>query len=525
MYLLPEPNRIAFGEGAPFLLDASVSLIHAGVPEQVTTDFEDFLRRAFGLALQGGGENRIHLLLSAEASTNPEGYRFTVTEHEIQVSAPEEAGLFYALQTLKQVALQSRCRLPAMEVEDAPRFAFRGFMLDVGRYFYPVAQVKQFIDRMALHKINVFHWHLTEDQGWRVEIKKYPKLTEVGSKRTHTNFGLKPHGGFYTQEEIKEVVRYAHSKYMLVIPELDIPGHMVSAIAAYPFLSCFDRRLPVATHWGVKHDILCAGKESTYSFLHDVIDELCDLFQDGWFHMGGDEAVKTRWKLCPHCQSKMKEIGVGDEEELQQWFMSEMNRYLKNKGYQTMMWNWDPVETTPWLDKEIVWSYCGGNEKDGAKEINSGRKIVNNSSFPYYLDLPYGWFNLKATYEYEPVIHGLTDGGKENVLGVEGPLWTEYVPSMKKADYCTYPRMGAIAESGWSRKEDKDFVRFEQGLPAYQSLLDVYGVQYATWKQAMPSKLRGKAYALWFNRRQLHWQGLHNLIDNALVAHRAKKSR
>lgn len=274
-----------------------------------------------------------------------------------------------------------------------------------------------------MHKLNVFHWHLTEDQGWRIEIKKYPLLTEIGSKRSHTNFGCKPHKGFYSQKEIKEVIDYCHKRYIKVIPEFDIPGHMVSAIAAYPYLSCFDRKLKVATHWGVKHDIICAGKESTYQFVYDVIDEITELFTDGYFHMGGDEAVKTRWKICPHCQQTIKDSGLSNEEELQQFFMSKINRYLKKKNITSMMWNWDAVNHAKYLDKDIVWQFCGtANANITAEEINSGRKIVNASAFPYYLDFPYGWNSLRQTYEYNPIIEGVLKVNESNIIGVEAPL-------------------------------------------------------------------------------------------------------
>lgn len=245
-------------------------------------------------------------MLARMEEGDPEAYRIEVSEQEICISSAGEAGLFYALQTLKQILLTNGCKIPSLSINDAPLYHYRGFMLDVGRYFYPVEEVKHFLDLMAVHKLNIFHWHLTEDQGWRVEIKKYPRLTEFGSKRSHTNFGFRPHSGFYTQEDIREVVAYAHSKYIKVIPEIDMPGHMQSAIACYPELSCFNRSLPVATHWGVKHDILCAGKESTYQFIFDVLDELIPLFPDGYFHLGGDEVVKMRWQLCPHCQAFMK---------------------------------------------------------------------------------------------------------------------------------------------------------------------------------------------------------------------------
>lgn len=514
--IVPEPRLLSLRpEQTGFHLSQHTAL-QGAAPDQITNDFQNFLKRQFHFSLNGQpGEPPLSLAISGQGE--PESYRLEVTRKQISITAPDEAGLFYALQTLKQILLSTGLDIPALVIEDAPLYPYRGFMLDVGRYFYPVKEVKQFLDLMAIHKLNAFHWHLTEDQGWRVEIKKYPRLTQVGSRRSHTNFGLKPHAGFYTQEEIREVVAYAHSKYIKVIPEIDMPGHMQAAIACYPELSCFDRKLPVATHWGVKHDILCAGKANTYEFLRNVLDEMIPLFPDGLFHIGGDEAVKMRWKLCPHCQAMMKRVGLQDEEELQQYFMSRISRYLKEHGVTSMMWNWDSVEATKWLDRDIVWQMCGMPQNTQA-EIRAGRRMVNSVSFPYYLDLPFGWFNLKQTYENVPEIPDIDSNTAQNLWGLEAPLWTEYVPNRKKAEYCTYPRLGAIAEIAWTSPENRCWEHFRNKLPDYYRMLAACGVEHpAALRQAMPGLLRAKGYSLWFNRRQLHWAGLHNLIDDARV--------
>ena len=375
MHIIPEPKDITIHQGAGcFPFSAETALVNSVLAQAALEDFQSFLKKNFHFGLtQSEGATR--LVLARMEEGDPEAYRIEVSEQEICISSAGEAGLFYALQTLKQILLTNGCKIPSLSINDAPLYHYRGFMLDVGRYFYPVEEVKHFLDLMAVHKLNIFHWHLTEDQGWRVEIKKYPRLTEFGSKRSHTNFGFRPHSGFYTQEDIREVVAYAHSKYIKVIPEIDMPGHMQSAIACYPELSCFNRSLPVATHWGVKHDILCAGKESTYQFIFDVLDELIPLFPDGYFHLGGDEVVKMRWQLCPHCQAFMKKTGLKDEEELQQFFMSRVSRYLKEKGVASMMWNWDSVEATQWLDRDIIWQMCG-MPKNTQAEITAGRRMV-----------------------------------------------------------------------------------------------------------------------------------------------------
>lgn len=517
--IVPQPNEIIISGGkACFTLTPDTTMSKAPYIDE----FRDFVKRQFGIRIHRDNEitDNAIVLRHTDEIADSEGYRLVCRDGSIYIYGKTDAGCFYGLQTLKQLLLQGMGKIPDMFIEDAPRYKYRAFMLDSGRYFWTVKEVKRFIDLIALHKMNVFHWHLTEDQGWRVEIKKYPLLTEKGSHRSHTNFGFKPESGFYTQADIREVVEYCHSRFIKVVPEFDIPGHSTAAIACYPQLSCFNRSLKVATHWGVKHDILCAGKEETYDFVFSVIDELCELFPDEYFHLGGDEAVKMRWKLCPDCQRLMREKSIPDEEHLQQYFMNLVAAYVQKKGRIPIIWGYDEVQGSIDYDPRIVWQMCGANLESGvvAKELKNGRKMYNSSSYPYYLDLPYGWVNLQRAYEYEPNIG-------ENIFGVEAPLWTEYVPNLKKADYCMFPRLGAIAEAAWSAAEDRSYERFAAGLPEYFDLLNAYHVHYATMKQAMPSPARKAAQSLWFNRRVLHWQGLHNLIDDAVLEAKVKKTK
>ena len=492
--------------------------LHAGTiisPFDFCEDFICFCRKVLNKKVyihEDTGEERSIILTLDDTIEHDEGYTLKCENRRVFINAKTESGLFYGLQTLKQLLLQTDGKIPYTEITDYPRFSYRGYMLDCGRYFYTVDEIKRIIDLMALHKLNVLHWHLTEDQGWRVEIKKYPLLTEKGSMRSHTNFNHKAHGGYYTQEDIKEIVGYCHSRKIKVIPEFDIPGHSVAAISCYPYLSCFDRDLEVATHWGVKHDILCAGKESTYKFVYDVLDELIELFPDKIIHIGGDEAVKMRWKNCPHCQKVIKENNLRNEDDLQIFFMNRVNDYLKEKGYSSIIWNYDKIENSEKLNPDIAWTVCGmGDDKEIVKnELNRKRRLINTNCYPYYFDFPYGWNTLKMVCEDD----GALTENDEDTLGIEAQMWTEYVPNMKRLEFLTFPRLGAMTENAWAEKGYPSFSTFLHKAQDYYKLLDVYKVNYAPLKKACPSFIYKHASSLWFKRRVLHWEGLHNLIDD-----------
>lgn len=483
-------------------------------------DLIKFIEKVFNINISKSENADIILKLDNEFQ-NDEGYFLKCENSVITITAKTENGLFYGIQTLKQLLFQGNGKLPLIEITDYPRFSYRGYMLDCGRYFYTVEEIKRIIDLIALHKFNIFHWHLTEDQGWRIEIKKHPLLTEKGSKRTHTNFNHTPHSGFYTQEEVKEIVKYCHSKKIKVIPEFDIPGHNVSSIACYPYLSCFDRELEVATHWGVKRDILCAGKETTYKFVYDVLDEIMELFPDKIIHLGGDEAFKTRWKICKHCQQAIKDNNLKDEDDLQMLFMSKVNEYVSSKGFSAIMWSNDNKGGTDFLDPKITWTVylpeC--NEELLNKELSRGRKLINTRNTAYYLDFPYGWTSLKDVYNDKVIL----TKNESDTIGVEGCMWTEYVPDMKKLEFLTFPRLAGISENGWSQKEGISYEAFLNKSRDYLQLLDLFNVQYAPMKKAMPSFIYKHASSLWFRRRVFHWQGLHVLFDDKKVEKIAKE--
>lgn len=481
--IIPQPVSILINR------DKKGFTLHAGTtvtPYDFADDFIRFARRALNKKVrqhEDTGDEKSIILKIDESMEHPEGYTLKCENRRVFINAKTETGLFYGLQTLKQLLLQTEGKIPYVEIEDYPRFSYRGYMLDVGRYFYSVEEVKRIADLMALHKLNTLHFHLTEDQGWRIEIKKYPLLTQKGSKRSRTNFNGKPHGGYYTQDDIREIVAYCHKLKIKVIPEFDIPGHTVSAIACYPYLSCFDRKLDVATHWGVKHDILCAGKESTYEFVYNVLDELTELFPDKVIHIGGDEAVKMRWEQCPHCRKAIDENCLKDENELQMLFMTKVNNYLKNKGFSSVMWNYDNYGSTEKLSSEIAWTVCGTSldENQLKEEAKRGRKLINTNAYPFYLDFPYGRNSIKSVCNYSG---SLTDDDSDT-LGVEACMWTEYVPNMKKLEFMTFPRLGAVAETGWAQKDYPSFTTFVHKADEYYQLLDVYKVNYAKMKKAL----------------------------------------
>lgn len=460
-------------------------------------------------------EVKLPVTAEKDPSLEKEEYTLKVSEDKVKITASCSVGYAYALESLRQLYVAGGGLMPCVNIADKPRFAWRGFLLDVGRYYMPVDTVKKFIDIMLMHKLNVFHFHLTEDQGWRIEIKKYPLLTQEGSKRSHTNFNHKPHGGFYTQEEIKDIVNYCHERHIIAVPEIDMPGHMQAAIHCYPELSCFDRKLPVATHWGVKHDILCAGKDSTMRFVKDVLDEVVELFPDGYVHLGGDEAPKTRWEICPHCQEKIRQLGLENENQLQAHFIGEVKDYLKAKGVQTITWNEDEISGKASAD--VAWTVWNVLEKDLNKmyaEMERGRTLINASSVPNYLDLTYNKNPLKAVYT-QPVS---ICKPHEKMVGAEASLWTEQIPTLKRAYFMTFPRLGAFCEAVWSEDMSRNYDEFLARIPAYEKLLNSVGISHtASVKRANPGKLFGALEQLWFNKVQLCWHGLHNLIDNAKV--------
>ncbi|MEI6033843.1 MAG: beta-N-acetylhexosaminidase [Verrucomicrobiae bacterium] len=472
------------------------------------------------------------IVIRRESCGEAEAYRLDTDAQGCSLCAGTRAGIFRGIQTLLQLfppAVFSRSpreritwELPFVSIADRPRFAWRGAMLDVSRHFATVEFLHRFLDAMAMHKLNVFHWHLTDDQGWRIEIKKYPRLTEVGSCRRETLFGHYnaakggdgiPHSGFYTQEDIRDVVEYAAARHIEVVPEIDMPGHMTAAIAAYPELGCTGSPIEVGTKWGVIEDILQPSEEAI-GFCLDVLAEVVGLFPSKFIHLGGDEAVKTQWKNSPAIQEMIRKAGAANEEEMQGYFLSRMNQFLIRSGRR--MIGWDEILEGATPEGAAVMSWRG--EAGGVAAVRAGRDVImapNHSTYldhyqsPNMEDEPLaigGMVSLEKCYGYDPIAkelgreevdrilaHGkahriqagpveLSPEEKARILGLQGQLWREYLPGPENVEYMAFPRLCALAEVGWSRPE-KDFPDFLARLKAHLKRLDVMGVRYRALDQ------------------------------------------
>lgn len=432
-----------------------------------------------------------------------EGYTLEVNPDSIVIESPGTAGVFYGIQTLRQLlpveiedripVLEVDWGIPCMLIEDKPRFPWRGFMLDEGRYFHGKETLFLTLDLMALQKLNVFHWHLTEDQGWRIEIKKYPKLTEIGSRRAGTSktmMGKKhdgiPQNGFYTQEEIREIVAYAANRNITIVPEIEMPGHCLAAIASYPELACRSGPFQVATHFGIYSDIYCAGKDQVYYFLQEVLDEILALFPSPYIHIGGDEAPKKRWKSCPNCQRRIVEQELKGEHALQVYFTNRVAAYLDSKGRRAIGWN--EIMQKELAESAVIQYWAGGRPRLLEAIRNEKRSVVMSPYLRAYLDHSYSLLPLSLAYQYEPIPDELEDIEAGTILGLEFPLWSEWVPSRARLEYQAYPRLTAMAETGWTLKNMKDLKNFLQRLEKFLVRLDRLDIGYAHLKDAQPPK-------------------------------------
>jgi hexosaminidase len=439
-----------------------------------------------------GSHSVILLKMGGErARLGREGYQLTVAPGRIEIIAPEPAGVFYGLQSLRQLLpfKPGARHVPACAILDWPRFAWRGFMLDEGRHFMGRETVLQLLDQLALQKLNVFHWHLTEDQGWRIEIQRYPRLTEIGSTRKGTSRGFSgehngiPHGGFYTQQEIREIVEYAAVRNILVVPEIEFPGHSLAALAAYPELSCTGGPFEVCTHFGILPELYCAGNEQVFAFLEGVLDEILALFPSPYIHIGGDEAPKQRWKACPKCQERLRTEGLRDENDLQVYFTNRIASYLTSRGRRIVGWN---QILGSHLETSAIAQWWAFNKKDFLNALEAGHEGILSAYLETYLDHSHALTPLSRAYRYEPVDPTLSPAAASRILGLEAPLWAEFVRSKARLDYQVYPRLPAYAETAWTPREQKNYFDFRARLEPFLERLRALGVHHAPLRAAEP---------------------------------------
>ena len=507
--IIPLPQEIVTSQVNPFILKSGVKILYPEGNEKMQRNAQflaDYLKTATGkdFSIEAGteGKNAIVLALGSEVE-NPESYQLKVTDQGVTITAPTEAGVFYGIQTLRKslpIALGADVALPAVEIKDAPRFGYRGAHFDVSRHFFTIDEVKTYIDMLALHNMNRLHWHITDDQGWRLEIKKYPKLTEIGSQRSGTVIGRNsgeydntPYGGFYTQEQAKEIVDYAAERYITVVPEIDLPGHMLAALAAYPELGCTGGPYEVWRQWGVADDVLCAGNDQVLKFLEDVYGELIEIFPSEYIHVGGDECPKVRWEKCPKCQARIKALGLksdknhSKEERLQSFVINHIEKFLNDHGRQII--GWDEILEGGLAPNATVMSWRG--ESGGIEAAKQKHDVIMTPNTYLYFDYyqakdtenePFGiggYLPMERVYSYEPMPASLTPEEQQYIKGVQANLWTEYIATFSHAQYMVLPRWAALCEVQWSTPDKKNYEDFLSRLPRLIKWYDAEGYNYA----------------------------------------------
>ena len=501
--IIPNPARLEFQEGAFAWGPETRILVGGDAPrtDWVARYLAARVEAAIGLGAaveRVSGEERAKacVLLTtegADAALGPEGYELAAAPELIVVRSTAPHGLLHGVQSLCQLLpsridakdpLQSRaeCVVPCLRIEDRPRYRWRGMHLDVCRHFMPVEFVKRFIDLLAVHKFNVFHWHLTEDQGWRIEIERYPKLTEIGAWRTEASG--ERYGGFYTRDEVRAVVEYARERFITVVPEIEMPGHAVAMLAAHPELGCTGGPYKVETTWGVFDDVLCAGKDAVFEFVEGVLDEVLELFPSEFIHIGGDEAPKTRWKACPACQERMRAEGLEDEEALQSYFIRRVEKYLNARGRRLI--GWDEILEGGLAPNATVMSWRGS--EGGVAAARAGHDVVMTPLEWCYFSRPeepersapddLAPLTLERAYAFEPTPPEMTPEQAAHVLGAQGCIWTERIETPEQVERRAFPRACALAEAVWSPPERRDWAEFQKRMACHYRRLDAMGVRY-----------------------------------------------
>jgi len=509
--LIPLPEQLTVNPGS-FELTPSTAVLYYPDNEALKMNAEflaDLLSRGTGFeinvrAAKSSMPVKGNILLLLEGTEmKDEGYVLESGKKSVRIQSTTPAGVFYGIQTLRQLLPPgietgpaeetTQWHIPAVEIQDEPRYSYRGLHLDVGRHFFPVEFIKRYLDLMALHKLNTFHWHLTEDQGWRLDIKAYPKLAEIAAYRDETlvghysdqpqKFDGERYGGYYTHEEVREVVEYARRLHINVIPEIEMPGHSQAALTAYPELGCTGGPYHVATKWGIFNEVYCAGKEETFEFLENVLLEVIDLFPYEYIHIGGDECPKERWEKCPACQARIKAEGLKDEHELQSYFITRIEKFLNAHDRQII--GWDEILEGGLAPGATVMSWRG--MEGGIEAARQGHDVIMTPTSHMYFDYYQapkekeplaigGLLPLQKVYMFEPTPEALTGEEAEYVLGVQANLWTEYIPTGDYAEYMAYPRACALAEVAWTPQENRDYTDFHQRLQHHVKRLEAMGV-------------------------------------------------
>ena len=501
--IIPQPVKTELRQGT-FTLNKDTIIFSESNLINIAEYFKQLLVSAAGLDLnikdlQKNEDNNNSIILKIIKDANvmkPEGYSLEVFPEKIQILGTTPQGVFYGIQTLRQLfppEIESQSKenikwsVPCIYIEDSPRFSWRGFMLDESRHFFGNETVKKMLDLMASLKFNVFHWHLTDDQGWRIEIKRYPRLIEIGSKRrgtitAHKKLDGVPVSGYYTQEDLKEIIDFASKRFITVIPEVDVPGHVTAVLASYPELSCTGGPFDVSTHFGIHKEVLCVGKEKVFEFVENILNEVMEIFPSEIVHTGGDEVPKRRWQKCPDCQARIKKEGLKSEEELQVYFTNRIADYLASKGRRLMGWN---EILNGKLTSNAICHYWFENLDRVIEHIKKGRSVVMSEMRAVYLNYPYNLMPLTKTYEYDPIPDELSKNFHQQILGLEACLWAEYVKDSKRLEWQVFPRLIAVAETGWTSKEYKNFRSFLTRLDLYLKRLSFQKINYAPKNEFM----------------------------------------
>ena len=517
--VVPLPQSIVMQRGEPFVLNSQVQILAADGLQREAQFLQQYIKEVSDIDLTIADKRQkktTYIVLSVSPKvTNPEGYVLTVSAKGITIEGGSSAGVFYGIQTLRKSIVYSQ--IPAAVVTDAPRFTWRGMHLDCSRHFFSVAFVKKFIDLLALHNMNRFHWHLTDDQGWRIEIKKWPKLLSVGSQRSGTIIGTNsdiddgiPYGGYYTQDEAREIVAYAAERHITVIPEIDMPGHMLAALASYPELGCTGGPYQVGHYWGVYKDVLCVSNERVYQFVEDVLTEIMDIFPSDVIHIGGDETPTEKWLQCPKCQALQKQLPVPQQaaedfepltsklSPLQAHFTKRVFDFLTSKGRRALGWD-EILDGSP--QDAMIMSWRG--TEPGAKAAETGHDVVMTPTTFCYFDYQQvedtqfepsrcgGFIPIEKVYSLDPAPDSLSITAREHILGAQANLWTEYMTNEAMVEYQALPRMSALSEVQWTKPDRKNYEAFKERLTRLTALFELYHYQYAKhlWPdRQMPSR-------------------------------------